>query len=133
VGTRYCSNNCPYKVRRFNWFTAKWPEPLNLQLNPDVTVREMGVMEKCTFCVQRIRRAELTAEEAGRQVRDGEAVSACAQTCPTRAIVFGDLDDSDSQISRMVKDPRGYHVLEELNTKPAITYLKKIKPGPVEI
>lgn len=132
VGTRYCSNNCPYKVRRFNWFTAKWPEPLNSQLNPDVTVREMGVMEKCTFCVQRIRRAELTAEETGRQVRDGEAVSACAQTCPTRAIVFGDLDDPDSQISRIVKDPRGYHVLEELNIKPAITYLKKIKPGPVE-
>jgi len=132
VGTRYCSNNCPYKVRRFNWFTAKWPEPLNLQLNPDVTVREMGVMEKCSFCVQRIRAGELAAKEADRQVRDGEVVPACAQTCPTSAIVFGDLDDRESEVAKLAKDPRGYHVLEELNTKPAVTYLKKIKPGPVE-
>jgi molybdopterin-containing oxidoreductase family iron-sulfur binding subunit len=132
VGTRYCSNNCPYKVRRFNWFTAGWPEPLKSQLNPDVTVREMGVMEKCTFCVQRIRRAELSAEEAGRKVVDGEVIPACAQTCPTRAIVFGDLNDPDSEVSRTVIDPRHYHVLEELNTKPAVTYLKKIKPGPIE-
>jgi anaerobic selenocysteine-containing dehydrogenase/Fe-S-cluster-containing dehydrogenase component len=132
VGTKYCSNNCPYKVRRFNWFTFEHPEPLNLQLNPDVTVREMGVMEKCTFCVQRIRRVELAAKETQREVRDGEIVPACAQTCPTRAIVFGDLDDPKSEVSRTIKSPRSYHVLEELNTKPAITYLKKIKPGPVE-
>jgi molybdopterin-containing oxidoreductase family iron-sulfur binding subunit len=132
VGTRYCSNNCPYKVRRFNWFTAKWPEPLNLQLNPDVTVREMGVMEKCTFCVQRIRAGELAAQQAERKIHDGEIVPACAQTCPTRAIVFGDLDDLQSEVSKSAKDPRRYHVLEELNTKPAVTYLKKIKPGPVE-
>lgn len=132
VGTRYCSNNCPYKVRRFNWFTANWPEPLNLQLNPDVTVREMGVMEKCTFCVQRIRRVELDAEERNRKVRDGEVVPACAQTCPARAIVFGDLNDADAEVSALARNPRRYHVLEELNTKPAVTYLKKIKPGPVE-
>jgi anaerobic selenocysteine-containing dehydrogenase/Fe-S-cluster-containing dehydrogenase component len=132
VGTRYCSNNCPYKVRRFNWFTAKWPEPLNLQLNPDVTVREMGVMEKCTFCVQRIRRVELDAEQGRRKVRDGEVVPACAQTCPTRAIVFGDLDDADAEVSALARNLRRYHVLEEINTKPAVTYLKKIKPGPVE-
>ncbi|MDZ4341038.1 MAG: 4Fe-4S dicluster domain-containing protein, partial [Candidatus Binatia bacterium] len=132
VGTRYCSNNCPYKVRRFNWYTAQWPEPLNLQLNPDVTVREMGVMEKCTFCVQRIRAAELTAKEEKRELRDGEIVPACSQTCPTRAIVFGDLNDPKSEVSKLSHDPRGYHVLEPLNTQPAITYLKKIKAGPVE-
>jgi anaerobic selenocysteine-containing dehydrogenase/Fe-S-cluster-containing dehydrogenase component len=132
VGTRYCSNNCPYKVRRFNWFTAEWPEPLNLQLNPDVTVREMGVMEKCTFCVQRIRRAELSAQEAQREIHDGDVVPACAQTCPTRAMVFGDLDDPGSEVAKMINSSRRYHVLEDLNTKPAITYLKKIKPGPVE-
>lgn len=132
VGTRYCSNNCPYKVRRFNWYTAQWPEPLNLQLNPDVTVREVGVMEKCTFCVQRIRAAELTAKEEKRELRDGEIVPACSQTCPTRAIVFGDLNDPKSEVSKLSHDPRGYHVLEPLNTQPAITYLKKIKAGPVE-
>ena len=132
VGTRYCSNNCPYKVRRFNWHTAQWPEPLNLQLNPNVTVREMGVMEKCTFCVQRIRGAELAAKEENRDLRDGEIVPACSQTCPTRAIVFGDLHDPESEVAKLAKNPRGYHVLEHLNTQPAITYLKKIKAGPVE-
>ncbi len=132
VGTRYCSNNCPYKVRRFNWYTAQWPEPLNLQLNPDVTVREMGVMEKCTFCVQRIRAAELLAKREGRELQDREIAPACAQTCPTRAIVFGDLKDPKSEVATMSKDPRAYHVLEDLNTRPAITYLKKVIAGPVE-
>jgi molybdopterin-containing oxidoreductase family iron-sulfur binding subunit len=132
VGTRYCSNNCPYKVRRFNWFTAEWPEPLHLQLNPDVSVRSMGVMEKCTFCVQRIQGGKLQAKAEGRALHDGEIVPACAQTCPTRAIVFGDLKDLDSEVSRRSKDPRRYRVLEYLNTQPAITYLKKITAGPVE-
>jgi molybdopterin-containing oxidoreductase family iron-sulfur binding subunit len=103
-----------------------------LQLNPDVTVREMGVMEKCTFCVQRIRRVELSAKEAQREVRDGEVLPACAQTCPTSAITFGDLGDPNSAVSKKINSPRRYHVLEDLNTKPAVTYLKKIKPGSVE-
>ena len=132
VGTRYCSNNCPYKVRRFNWFTAEWAEPLQLQLNPDVTVREMGVMEKCTFCVQRIRAGELAGPGRKSGLADGEIVPACSQTCPTRAIVFGDLQVPQSEVSKRSQDPRRYHVLESLNTKPAITYLKKIKAGPVE-
>ncbi|MFQ5850152.1 MAG: molybdopterin-dependent oxidoreductase [Candidatus Binatia bacterium] len=129
VGTRYCSNNCPYKVRRFNWFTYQWPKPFHLQLNPDVTVREKGVMEKCTFCVQRIREGKDQAKDEGRPVRDGEIVPACAQSCPTKAIVFGDLRDLQSEVSRLHRDPRRYRVMEELNTEPAITYLKKIRPG----
>jgi Fe-S-cluster-containing dehydrogenase component/anaerobic selenocysteine-containing dehydrogenase len=128
IGTRYCSNNCPYKVRRFNWLNVDWPKPLNLQLNPDVTVRVRGVMEKCTFCIQRIRAAELKAKREHRQVRDGEIEPACLQSCPTRAFTFGDLLDPNSKVSQLTRNnPRRYHVLEELNTKPAITYLRRIK------
>ncbi len=127
VGTRYCSNNCTYKVRRFNWFGYKWPEPLNWQLNPDVTVRTKGVMEKCTFCVQRIRFGEDRAKDEGRDVRDGEITPACAQACPSKAIVFGDLTDPESEVSHLSKDERGYGVLSDLNTHPSITYLKKVE------
>jgi len=127
IGTRYCSHNCPYKVRRFNWFNRKWPEPLNWQLNPDVAVRCRGVMEKCTFCVQRIREVERRAKAEERPLREGEIVPACAQTCPTEAILFGDLKDPRSQVSRlMLEDPRAYQVLGELNTKPAVIYLKRV-------
>lgn len=127
VGTRYCSNNCPYKVRVFNWGDPAFPEPLNMQLNPDVTVRSKGVMEKCTFCVQRIRAAENTGKDEHRRVRDGEIVPACAQTCPAQAIVFGDAKDVTSRVAALQRDGRGYRVLEEVNTLPAITYLARVR------
>jgi molybdopterin-containing oxidoreductase family iron-sulfur binding subunit len=134
VGTRYCANNCPYKVRYFNWYNfaepggawEAWPEPLPMLLNPDVTVREKGVMEKCTFCVQRIRGAQNDARLGDRAVNDGEIVPACAQTCPSEAIIFGDLNDPRSRVAALARDPRGYHVLENLNTKPAVTYLARV-------
>ena len=135
VGTRYCSNNCPFKVRVFNWYNYAeaggmhdaFPAPLTWQLNPDVTVREKGVMEKCTFCVQRIRGAQNTARMEDRTVRDGDIVPACAQTCPSEAIVFGDLNDPSSRVARLAEDPRGYHVLARLNTKPGVTYLAPVR------
>ena len=128
VGTRYCSNNCPYKVRRFNWWTPEFPEPLNLQLNPDVTVRSAGVMEKCTFCVQRIQEGKDRARDEDRPVQDGDVTPACAQTCPAQAIVFGDLNDPDSRVSQLSAANRGYHALGVLNTRPGVTYLKKVLP-----
>jgi anaerobic selenocysteine-containing dehydrogenase/Fe-S-cluster-containing dehydrogenase component len=126
VGTRYCANNCPYKVRVFNWHTAEWPEPLNWQLNPDVTVRETGVMEKCTFCVQRIRDAQNTARLQNRGTTDGEITPACAQTCPGEAIVFGNIKDPNSRVARIAASGRGYRVFEGLNTQSAVTYLRKV-------
>src|SRR5467141_853198 len=134
VGTRYCSNNCPYKVRYFNWYNyaerggqyEAFPEPLSMLLNPDVTVREKGVMEKCTFCVQRIRGAQNQARLENRAVRDGDIVTACQATCPSEAIVFGDLNDRHSRVFELAGNPRGYHVLAGLNTKPAITYLARV-------
>ena len=126
VGTRYCANNCPYKVRRFNWFDASFPEPLNLQLNPDVTVRGRGVMEKCTFCVQRIQAGKDQAKDEQRPPRDGDITPACAQTCPSQAIVFGDLNDPASRVSQLSSDARAYRVFESLNTRPAVAYLKKV-------
>ncbi len=129
VGTRYCANNCPYKVRYFNWYKYNemaWPEPLNLQLNPDVTVRARGVMEKCTFCIQRIRGAQNQARLEDRPVLDGEFTTACAQACPSDAIIFGDAHDPKSRVAAAKQDARGYHVLEEINVRPAVTYLAKV-------
>jgi molybdopterin-containing oxidoreductase family iron-sulfur binding subunit len=133
IGTRYCSNNCPYKVRRFNWFDYQiegWPEPLPLMLNPDVTVRAQGVMEKCTFCVQRIQSSRLEAKVAGEAVpADGAIRTACQQTCPTNAIVFGNLKDEKSSVNGVIERNKGrqYRVLHALNTRPAISYLAKVQ------
>ncbi|MCZ6916770.1 MAG: molybdopterin-dependent oxidoreductase [Gemmatimonadetes bacterium] len=135
VGTRYCSNNCPYKVRYFNWFdhanprdaAHSFPEPLQLQLNPDVTVRSKGVMEKCTFCVQRIRGKQNTAALEGRDVADGEIMTACQQSCPADAITFGNLNDPASVVSRMAASELRYRVLEGLNTDPGVTYLMRVR------
>ncbi|HEV8551637.1 MAG TPA: 4Fe-4S dicluster domain-containing protein [Polyangiaceae bacterium] len=128
IGTRFCSNNCPYKVRRFNWFdfsAARGPEIL--QRNPQVTVRQRGVMEKCSYCVQRIRRAEIRAREEDRAIRPGEVVTACQETCPTRAIEFGSLDDRSSLAVRLRSDPRAYDLFAELGTRPRTRYLAKVE------
>lgn len=126
IGTRFCSQNCPYKVRRFNFFYYKADPSLDLQLNPDVTVRSKGVMEKCSFCVQRVKAAHQTAKVEKRMIREGEVVPACAQACPTSAIVFGNFLDPQSRIRKLAKDERAYQVLAELLTKPGVIYLKKI-------
>ncbi|MCF8107228.1 MAG: 4Fe-4S dicluster domain-containing protein [Desulfohalobiaceae bacterium] len=126
IGTRFCSQNCPYKVRRFNYFDWEWPEPLNLQLNPDVTVRSKGVMEKCSFCIQRIKKAHTMAKNEKRSIQDQEVIPACVQTCPTQALAFGNLMDPKSRVSLLVKDPRAYQLMGYLNTKPGVIYLKKV-------
>jgi molybdopterin-containing oxidoreductase family iron-sulfur binding subunit len=137
IGTRYCSNNCPYKVRRFNYYDYSlevWPESMKLMLNPDVTIRCQGVMEKCTYCTQRIEFARQPAKNEKRLIRDGDVTPACAQSCPTQAITFGNLKDADSQVAKKSNDPkRGYHALHVLNTRPATTYLAKVVRGPVEV
>jgi len=129
VGTRYCSNNCPYKVRRFNWFEYSnvKEKSLRLVLNPDVTVRSKGVMEKCTFCVQRIRDGKERAKALGTKVQDGDIETACMQTCPTDAIVFGDLNDPKSRVTQLTKNARAYHVLADLNTHSRIAYQVKVR------
>lgn len=128
VGTRYCANNCPYKVRRFNWFKYERGDVLqNLALNPDVTVRTRGVMEKCSLCVQRIEEGKIAARQLGVVVADGTIQTACQQSCPSRAIIFGDLNDPLSSVHAAMKDPRSYRVLEEFNFRPAVAYLRYVR------
>ncbi len=159
IGSRYCNANCPYKVRYFNWYDYPttenvWPEPMNQQLNPDVTVRSKGVMEKCTFCVQRLTAAKNNARNEGRKVRDGEVQTACQQACPTGAITFGNLVDPQAAVGRQwlqqqvelgkdkqAKDAghaaeetiklRGYRILEELRTYPSVMYLEQVRESAI--
>jgi molybdopterin-containing oxidoreductase family iron-sulfur binding subunit len=127
VGTFYCANNCPYTVRFFNWFAPEWPEPLQLQHNPDVAIRPAGVMEKCTFCVQRIQRGKRDAAEEKRPLADGEIQPACVQSCPAEAMVFGDLNDPESRVSKLAGSGRSTQLLGELGTKPKVFYLERAK------
>ena len=143
VGTRYCANNCPYHARYFNYWERPTDapfgeifapdqtiaEPMNEYLNPDVTVRTKGIMEKCTFNIQRIRRTTRQAQDEGRVVQDEEVQPACVQACPTGAMVFGDLLNPDSKVAHKAQDERGYHLLEDLGTLPSVTYLKKVDPN----
>jgi molybdopterin-containing oxidoreductase family iron-sulfur binding subunit len=128
IGTRYCSNNCPYKVRRFNWFQYKHgDERHKLVLNPDITVRDRGVMEKCTFCVQRIQEAKIEARNNGVPLKEGDIQPACAQSCPAQAIVFGDMNAPESELAKRMNDPRYYRVLEELGVEPSVGYMTMVK------
>ncbi len=134
IGTRFCANNCPYKVRFFNFWEAEWPDSLKNQLNPDVTVRSRGIMEKCTFCIQRIRRTKRDANVNGFEIDDGSRAinPACVNACPTEALVFGDMNDPNSKISTIKekeskKSGRGYHLMEHYGTSPNVIYLKKIE------
>jgi molybdopterin-containing oxidoreductase family iron-sulfur binding subunit len=129
IGTRYCSNNCPYKVRRFNFlqFADETTESLKMVRNPDVTVRSRGVMEKCNYCVQRITHSRIRAEEEGREVMDGEIQTACQQACPTQAITFGNINDDQSRVAGLKQQKHNYTLLAELNTRPRTTYLYKLR------
>tara|TARA_B100002003_G_C13599791_1_gene309448 strand:- start:51 stop:509 length:459 start_codon:yes stop_codon:yes gene_type:complete len=139
IGTRFCANNCPYHVRYFNFWEPEWPDSLKNQLNPDVTVRSRGIMEKCTFCIQRIRRSKREASRDGREVQD-EARNinpACVNACPTDTLYFGDFNDPNSKVSKLKKKEngdhgRGYKLLDELGAEPNVIYLKKVDPSAKE-
>jgi molybdopterin-containing oxidoreductase family iron-sulfur binding subunit len=136
IGTKYCINNCPYRVRRFNWFKYVNNDDFNFHLNddtskmvlnPDVTVRSRGVVEKCSFCVQRIQEKKLEAKLEGRSLEDGEVQPACVQSCPTNALVFGDLNNKDAKVTKHIQNERNYHLLEQLHTLPSVGYLTKVR------
>jgi Fe-S-cluster-containing dehydrogenase component len=124
IGTRFCGSACPYKVRVFNWFRPEFPETFVEQLNPDVSTRSRGIIEKCSFCIQRIRRAEVDAGVQGHELADGEIQPACVQTCPSSALIFGDLNNPESQASQLARSHRAFRLLDELGTEPAVIYLK---------
>jgi molybdopterin-containing oxidoreductase family iron-sulfur binding subunit len=125
IGVRMCISNCPYTVRYFNWYEPWWPEEYKKGLNPDVYNRRKGITEKCNFCIQRIRRAKMTAKKENRRIRDGEVIPACVQTCPSEALYFGDLNDPQSSVSKLSKSRRVFRLLEELGTQPKVFYLKE--------
>ena len=125
IGCRYCTNACPYAVKVFNWHTPEWPEPMTSLRNPDVSVRPKGVVEKCTFCHHRLMRAREQARAEGREVSSEDYTPACVQTCPAEAMVFGDLDDPNSEAAAMVKSPRAFRWMEELGTRPKVVYLRE--------
>lgn len=125
IGTRACAHACPYTARYFNWWEPAWDSPLEQTVNPDVAVRWKGIMEKCTFCVQRIARVKDTAKEEGRSIRDREIQPACAQACPADAMVFGDIESQESEVSKLAESPRAFRLLEELGTRPRVIYLKE--------
>jgi molybdopterin-containing oxidoreductase family iron-sulfur binding subunit len=129
IGTRFCASNCPYVVRVFNWFDHEQPEPLNNYFNPDVTRRRRGVMEKCSFCFQRLRRSQEDAKLQGHELEDGEVQTACSQVCPTGAIIFGDLRDPESQVSLLKHSARAFQLMPELGTEPRIYYLRGLSTG----
>ncbi len=125
IGCRYCTNACPYTVKSFNWYPPQWPKPMGNYLNPDVAIRPKGVVEKCTFCVQRLQRAREQAESEGRPLREDDYVPACVESCPSAAMYFGDLDDPNSQVAALAQNARAFRLLEELGTKPKVYYLRE--------
>lgn len=125
IGCRYCTTACPYTVRYFNYFPPSWPEPMAESLNPDVSVRPKGVVEKCTFCHHRLIRARDEAKFEGRELRPGEYVPACVEACPAKAMFFGDLDDPESEVSKLATSRRAFHLLEDLGTEPKVIYLRE--------
>jgi Fe-S-cluster-containing dehydrogenase component len=129
IGCRYCTTACPYTVRHFNWTRPQWPRPMEQALSPDVSVRPKGVVEKCTFCHHRLQRAKDRARMEGRDLREGDYVPACVETCPAEAMVFGDLDDPSSAVTRLSQSPRAFRLLEDLGTEPKVTYLSKGESG----
>lgn len=126
IGTRYCANACPYNARVFNFYNPVWDKPLGLQLNPDVSVRSVGIMEKCTFCIQRVKKAEVQAQESKQPIKDGEVKPACVQSCPAKAMVFGDLNDPKSKVSQLSRSNRATRLLEEVGARPNVIYLRSV-------
>lgn len=125
IGCRYCTNNCPYTLKYFNWFPPQWPEEMKAYLNPDVSIRSKGVVEKCTFCHHRLQRAREKARAENRRLKEGDYVPACVQTCPAEALYFGDLDDPKSSVANLIRNPRAFRLLEELGTEPKVYYLSE--------